>query len=90
MLSTSIFPNLDRLYPGLKIITISEAWKFGFGWSVNIYRSMGVISQIRLFKEQGFTKVSLVLQDERNHTNFKTDWNIQDLQVFSYVFDNQN
>lgn len=85
MIPTCIFPNLERLYPNLVIVGVKEAWKPGFGWSVNLYGNLSVISQIRNLKEHGFTKVSLLLRNERAQTEFQTDWNISELKFYREV-----
>jgi hypothetical protein len=85
MIPTCVFPNLERLYPSLGIVGVKEAWKSGFGWSVNLYGNLSVISQIRNLKEHGFTKVSLLLRNERTKTEFQTDWNISELKFYREV-----
>jgi hypothetical protein len=79
MVPTSVFPNLERLYTKLVVVCVKEAWKFGFGWSANVYSQLSVISQIRNFKEQSFTKVSLTLRHEKTKTEFQTDFQISEL-----------
>ena len=82
MIPSIVFPNLGRLYPNVNIVGIKGAWKVGFGWSANIHTKLPVISQIRKFKEDGFSKVSLVLMNEETKVEFTTDFSIKDLTFY--------
>jgi hypothetical protein len=79
MIPTSVFPNLVRIYPNLKIIGVKQAWKVGFGWSLNVYTALPVLSQIRTLKENGFTTLSLTLKNEKTKVEFQTDFQISEL-----------
>lgn len=74
MIPSSVFPTLNRLYPNHIIKAIPEAWKASFGWSINVYTELPVLSQLRVLKEEDFSEVSLLLCNEKTKVEITIDW----------------